>query len=55
MDTKRLSFAAADVLKEARLIIRSVDKRQWIEGTLWLVAEAALCLGAFFAVGNIID
>ena len=55
MDTKRLGLAAANVLKEARLIIRSVDKRQWIEGTSWLVAEAVLCLGAFFAVGNMLD
>ncbi len=55
MDTKRLSLAAADVLREAKLIIKSVDKRQWIEGTLWLVAEAALCMGAFFAVGSMID
>lgn len=55
MDNKRLSLAAADVLREARLIIRSVDKRQWIEGTLWLVAEAALCMGALFAVGSMID
>ena len=47
MDNKRLSLIAADVLRESRLIVKSVDRRQWIEGTFWLILEAVFCLGFF--------